>query len=174
MATQNCLLVAHLLDQLNLVSTQVRRVRLSSLPSSAQAVLEALEENGPQSVPQLARGRQTSRQNIQVIVNRLKAQGWVITAANPAHKHSPIVSLTTKATQALGPIAANQEKALEKLGAEFTVEELTNLDAALSKLRLTLPQAFAQKMEQTGVPLAPVASVSWKEPAAEELPVSLL
>src|SRR2546429_4914425 len=41
------------------------------------AVLTAIQEEGPQSVPEIARSQISSRQNVQAIINRLLACGNV-------------------------------------------------------------------------------------------------
>ena len=62
--------------------------------AGAAIVLRTLSEHGPQTVPQIARQRNTSRQNIQIIVNRLTRDGHVEFVNNPAHKRSELVRLT--------------------------------------------------------------------------------
>ena len=44
-------------------------------PSGARSVLLILGRSGAQTVPEIARERGTSRQNIQIVVNRLKTAG---------------------------------------------------------------------------------------------------
>ena len=65
-----------------------------ALPANHRELLETLAEKGPQTVPQLARGRGTSRQNIQILVNRLLQSGSIELVKNPGHKRSFLVQLT--------------------------------------------------------------------------------
>lgn len=58
-------------------------------------LMRLLADGGPQTVPQLARQRHVARQYIQRIANELEEQGLVEFAANPAHKRSKLVRLTT-------------------------------------------------------------------------------
>src|SRR6266436_1557435 len=58
------------------------------LLAGAANVLQILARSGSQTVPQIARARATSRQNIQVVVNRLVTVGYVEAVQNPAHKRS--------------------------------------------------------------------------------------
>jgi len=71
------------------------------LPAGGQEVLEILEAHGDQTVPQIARLRGTSRQNIQILVNKLQQDGCVELANNPAHKRSNLVRATNKGSARL-------------------------------------------------------------------------
>src|SRR5678815_4790710 len=64
------------------------------LPVAGVHLMETLLVHGPQTVPQIGRRKLTSRQNIQVLVNRLVRAGWVYLEPNPAHKRSALVCLT--------------------------------------------------------------------------------
>jgi DNA-binding MarR family transcriptional regulator len=68
-----------------------------------------LEQHGPHTVPEIARVLGSSRQNIQVLVNRLAAQGCVELTGNPAHKRSGLVHLTEQGTRLLA-MATQQER----------------------------------------------------------------
>src|SRR5437879_9562655 len=74
------------------------------------AVLQLLQQTGPQTVPQLARTRGTSRQNIQLIVNRLAKAGHLTLGSNPAHKRSALFELT-ESGQSLLARTTEREKA---------------------------------------------------------------
>src|SRR6266702_174946 len=78
-------------------------------PAGGLSVVRVLDGYGPQTVPQIARLRGTSRQNIQMLVNRLEAQECVEFSRNPAHKRSGLVSLT-EFGRALFATAVEQEK----------------------------------------------------------------
>ncbi|PWU09294.1 MAG: hypothetical protein C5B50_27655 [Verrucomicrobia bacterium] len=77
--------------------------------------LEILARCGPQTVPQIARMRNTSRQNSQVVVNRLEREGYVETTRNPAHKRSDLVSLTAKGKEVLEHILERKQQVNESL-----------------------------------------------------------
>lgn len=67
-----------------------------SLHSGERGILRVLEKSGPCTVPQIARAQSTSRQNVQIIINRLSAEGQVEFRANPAHQRSKLVALTVR------------------------------------------------------------------------------
>src|SRR5271157_1804625 len=77
-----------------------------------RGVLRSLDSEGPQTVPQMARARNVSRQHIQVLVNGLFEDGLVVSEENPAHRKSPLVCLTAKGTRRL---AAAEERELQLL-----------------------------------------------------------
>src|SRR6266404_3443610 len=66
------------------------------LPSGGDNVLTLLAKHGALTVPQIGRLNSTSRQNIQIIVNRLARENCVELAHNPAHKRSELVRLTDR------------------------------------------------------------------------------
>ena len=70
-----------------------------ALYSGERSILRILKEAGPSTVPQIARVRSTSRQNVQVIINRLSAEGRVELRSNPSHKRSKLVALTPRGKQ---------------------------------------------------------------------------
>jgi DNA-binding MarR family transcriptional regulator len=79
----------------NRLKVVVRQVHLENhLPANGRAILQMLIRNGPRTVPQLARARATSRQSIQILVNRFESQGWLRFTSNPEHKRSDLVQLT--------------------------------------------------------------------------------
>lgn len=58
--------------------------------------LRTLVNEGPQTVPDMARSKPVSRQHCQTIVNALEAQGLVEFIDNPKHKTSKLVRATKK------------------------------------------------------------------------------
>jgi DNA-binding MarR family transcriptional regulator len=58
--------------------------------------LRTLVNDGPQTVPNMARSKPVSRQHCQTIVNALEAQGLVEFVDNPKHKTSRLVRVTKK------------------------------------------------------------------------------
>ena len=58
--------------------------------------LRQLIQEGPQTVPDMARSKPVSRQHCQTIVNALEAQGFVEFIDNPKHKTSKLVRVTKR------------------------------------------------------------------------------
>jgi DNA-binding MarR family transcriptional regulator len=59
-------------------------------------LLRLLIQNGPQTVPELARLRPISRQHCQTIINGLADGGYIEFVENPKHKRSHLVRVTKK------------------------------------------------------------------------------
>lgn len=158
----------------------------NGIPSTGRQILRLLAQHGPQSVPQMARRRCTSRQNIQVLVNRLVREGCVELAGNPAHKRSSLFLLTERGRDVLAASTV-QEDGLLTLAAYFSIQELQSASRLLQQLRQRLgPEFPVPKLAQASqTPKNPVPEGKLVEhleireagPAGEppeELPVSLL
>jgi DNA-binding MarR family transcriptional regulator len=167
-----------------------------NLPLGGKAILQNLARFGRQTVPQIARGRSSSRQNIQVLVNRLESGGWVELGENPAHKRSDLIQLTERGEDLLA--AANEREAAFLAGLLTHTKEAEVLSAGklLSRLRALLegrePTAIARLAKPTKVrskrriqratfkPPTPAPATEIQEPiptpelAEEEFPVNLL
>ncbi len=100
-----------------------------------QDVLQILAESGAQTVPQIARVRSTSRQNIQILVNRLKARGCVELVDNPAHKKSVLVRLTPRGQALLTSALAEQERFKTNLLSHLGENELSDAVNLLRRVR---------------------------------------
>ncbi|WP_109471415.1 MarR family winged helix-turn-helix transcriptional regulator [Ornithinimicrobium cavernae] len=61
-----------------------------------RAVLERLHDDGPQTVPSIARRLYVTRQGVQTLVDRARELGLVQTRPNPEHRRSHLVALTPR------------------------------------------------------------------------------
>ena len=111
------------------------------VPEGGWSVLEVLANGRPQTVPQIGRLRATSRQNIQMLVNRLQRRGWVESVGNPAHKRSSLISLTEKGTAVAREVAASQASVLEGLSGRCSEAELGAAASLLRRLRQLVAEA---------------------------------
>lgn len=101
-------------------------------------LLQLLGEHNNLTVPQLARLRGTSRQNVQILVNRLIAEGCVELNGNPAHKRSALVYLTEQGRTRLR-LAREHEHQLEaELLSSFSEAQLSLGLQLLGRLREVL------------------------------------
>lgn len=111
------------------------------LPLAARGVLEVLEEHGELSVPQIGRLKTTSRQNIQILVNRLLAEGYVEKKSNPAHRRSGLVSLTEKGGEVLSQELPGEREVLSLISEEVSEQDLLQAIGTLRRLQTKLRQA---------------------------------
>lgn len=112
--------------------------RKEELPVGSKRLLQLLWSNGPQTVPQIARARASSRQNIQMLVNHLAEGGWVECVENPAHKRSDRVRLTGRGEAMLNVAIEREARFLEPLLNQVTEQEILSAGKLLSRLRAFL------------------------------------
>ena len=113
------------------------------ITAAMRAVLERLARGGPQTVPDMARARNVSRQHIQKIVDGLGEVGLIDLNANPAHKRSPLIVLSADGRKQFKIIEKREAAILASIGKDL---EGHNLTAATTTLR-ALTGAF-QDWEQ--------------------------
>lgn len=173
-------------DLANRLKTQARRThRGEQLSASGRILLQTLQLQGQQTVPALAHIRSTSRQNIQVLVNRLAAAGYIEFVVNPDHKRSDLVGLTEAGRALLSSANEREASLLATLLPHTTEAEVRDAAELLRKLRLLLggerkrrkanrkPEANAHSVviAETETVSAPTADSAQDE---DELPVNLL
>ena len=111
------------------------------LSDTKRGVLMNLHRLGPQTVPQMARSRQVSRQNIQTIVNLLLDDGYIELIDNPAHKRSSMVSLTLNGESYVEEMNHLERDILSRL--DFDIENKEILKAA--EVLKTLHKTFKSR-----------------------------
>jgi DNA-binding MarR family transcriptional regulator len=67
----------------------------------AWGLMKSLDQQGPQTIPELARARPVSRQHIRALAQSLIRRGWIASVPNPAHRRSFLLQLTPGGRQAL-------------------------------------------------------------------------
>lgn len=120
--------------------------RDAGVTSAMRAVMEGLAEGGPATVPEIARAKLTSRQNIQVLVDGLVADGLVTLAANPAHRRSPLVALSPAGRKTFAAMRRKEMGALAELSACLADRDLDGAIRTLDSLVRTLDQALIGRM----------------------------
>ena len=108
------------------------------IPAASLAALLVLQRSGPQTVPQIAQARCSSRQNIQILMNRLQQEGLVEFASNPGHKRSALVRLTEHGQSIVSTAAQEDTEFTTKFLPTFSRMELSSATEVLSKLRKLL------------------------------------
>lgn len=103
-----------------------------------RGILRQLREEGPLTVPELARLRGVSRQYVQTVVNDLTAAGHIEAKPNPDHKRSPRLSVAKSGVAFLEAAADREEPFAEALAADFKRSELGEALDLLQRLRTAL------------------------------------
>ena len=171
-----------LFDQIMALGIQLRQ--RADLPNAEYAVLEMISRIGPMTVPQIARARSTSRQNIQILIDRLEAIGRVGWNGNPVHKKSLLVHLTENGRASLAASESVQKHLLLKLGSQLSEAEVGGTLSVLSQVRGILSAdrkdsasgKQSQPRKPTARPAGPTKLDSGKEmeDRADEFPINLL
>ena len=116
--------------------------RRPELTDACRGVLRDLARLGPRTVPQLARGRDCSRQHVQVLVNRLVADGMAELIANPDHRRSSLVELTEGGRAALEAMWRREAELAEGLPLGSPRADLERAVGVMRELRRALEQAL--------------------------------
>jgi DNA-binding MarR family transcriptional regulator len=129
-----------LFTEVTALANQLRKTtafvnRQDNSPQAGWSILRTLGRLGPQTVPDIARARALSRQNIQILVNRLEAQGYVAVTPNPAHKRSGLVELAERGRRLLAGVMERESATLEALVPHVSRSRLVPAARLLRQLR---------------------------------------
>jgi DNA-binding MarR family transcriptional regulator len=109
--------------------------------AGGRAVLEALQCGGPMSVSEIARRRYVTRQHIQTLVNGLLADGLVTTSDNPAHRRSPLISVTPAGVTLIRRMTDREQQFLGGLQFAVDRQEIERARRTLAAVRDTIGAA---------------------------------
>jgi DNA-binding MarR family transcriptional regulator len=132
-----------LLNEIHWVSAELKK-RAAGSPEeqrvllATRGLLQTLADRGQQTVPAIAEARNTSRQNIQIIANRLADLGCVEFVTNPHHKKSDLLRLTPKGQALLTSNAAEETRTITDLSPHLRKTEVDAAVACLGHLRSLL------------------------------------
>lgn len=85
------------------------------ITAAMRAVMEHLAERGAATVPDIARAKQVTRQNIQVLADALIAAGLAEARENPGHRRSGLVALTGRGEKTFAAMRDREGRALAKI-----------------------------------------------------------
>ena len=112
-----------------------RMLEAHGINPSQRAVLEFLQRDDRRTVSEMARRRNVSRQHVQVTVNALLALGLVAARDNPAHKRSPLITLTARGRQLFARIEREEARLLAGLEGDFDEADLAVSINTLARLQ---------------------------------------
>lgn len=115
------------------------------ITAAMRAVMEAIDENGEQTVPRFARTKNVTRQHIQVLVNSLVEAGLAMTRPNPADKRSPLVALTRE-----GKVAFARMRQREKTVFDELTRALASCDLEATHVTLAALHAYLDNKLEKG------------------------
>ena len=110
------------------------------ISAAMRAVMEALSDAGPMTVPKIAEAKGVTRQHIQVLCDQLIAKGILAAEPNSKHARSPLVGLTKAGRQQFAEIAAREAELLERLARGFDPARMAQLRATLAEFARQLSE----------------------------------
>ena len=102
--------------------------------AAMRAVMEHLAEEGAATVPEIARAKKVSRQNIQVLVDALAAAALVESRDNPAHRRSPHIVLSDRGRTVFRTMRRRERALLAALAAGLPADAIERATATLKAL----------------------------------------
>jgi len=135
--------VRSLLDQTRSLERRVRDAAeeyLQDLGISAgsRLLLRFLSDEGPTTVPSIARARGVSRQHIQTVVDGLRLRDLVERIENPAHKRSKLIRLSPLGELLLAEVDRREESVWLGLNLNVRRRELDAATDTIGQLRARL------------------------------------
>jgi DNA-binding MarR family transcriptional regulator len=126
-----------------------RMTRPAGQTSARWQVLGAIDRE-PRTVSQIARIMGLIRQSVQRTADRLRAEGIVTYADNPAHRRANLVTLTARGRSVLNWVTQQQVVWANELGARLGETELRRALRVIQALREILePTDRAQRTGRT-------------------------
>ena len=111
-----------------------------------RALIERLDDQGPQTVPQIAAWLDVARQAVQRVVDDARALGYVEVRDNPVHRRSHLIALTARGRDAFQRLHADEVDTLAEVAADIDRADLLTCAAVLEHLTT----ALARRSGSTG------------------------
>jgi len=102
--------------------------------ASMRAVMEFLNEHGANTVPDIARAKNVSRQHIQLLVDALNEKGLIELLQNPTHKRSPLIGLTQSGAETYSEMQARERDVLMQFSRKLSADDVASANRCLEKL----------------------------------------
>ena len=112
----------------------------SGITAAERAVLEFLYPDKRNSVPEIAKRYDVSRQHIQVTVNALLDRDLLRREDNPQHKRSPLIRLSRSGRDTFAEVRRIESGLIDSIFADVDDAELASTLRALRKIYNTLQQ----------------------------------
>jgi DNA-binding MarR family transcriptional regulator len=107
---------------------------VTSWGAGSYGFLRSLAQEGPLTVPEIARARPTSRQRMQRLADELAREGLVGFSANPRHRRSRLVRLTAKGEARYRAMTERLLKLSESLTRGLSASELATARRVVNSL----------------------------------------
>lgn len=103
--------------------------------SARRGILRGLARYGAQSVPQLARARSVTRQNVQPVVDALVSEGLAVAIVNPRNRRSPLFAVTERGMALAKRFDDNDSRVLAAVARGLSADDLSTTSRTLRLVR---------------------------------------
>jgi DNA-binding MarR family transcriptional regulator len=138
---------ALLFHRLRIVADQIHHQ--GEMSGGLRSILRSLDKLGAQTVPQMARARNVSRQHVQMLVNQLVKESCAEMVPNPAHKRSALVRLTAQGKKVADSMYHREVKLLNQSDLGVTDPELQEAAETLRAVRALFESEQWKKLLKT-------------------------
>ena len=97
-------------------------------------LMRSLKQEGPQTVPALARARPVARQHIQKLADAMLASGLIERIDNPGHRRSKLLRLTAKGESTFAAIDSRVSAVAARIAEGMVLRELRTTARVLKEL----------------------------------------
>lgn len=104
-----------------------------ALSASQRAVLEFLDHQEPDTLVNLARAHDVSRQHIQQVIKELMQMNLVESIDNPQHKRSFLIQTTSQGRKVFAQIKNSETSLFKSISQQFTQEEIQSTLSTLKQ-----------------------------------------
>ncbi len=108
------------------------------ITAAMRAVVEFLNNEGQATVPQIAKAKNVSRQNIQQLSDQLVEKDVIEYVDNPDHKRSKFLRLTQHGLEIFAQISERETFALRDIAVTLEDQDVKNATAMLRQLRAAI------------------------------------
>jgi len=106
-----------------------------------RSLVSALDRDGAQTVPHLAKARGVSRQHVQTAINGLIEAKAVASAANPAHRRSNLLELTAAGRKLAESLREKEAEAMADFDLGIPAKEMESIADSLKTICKRLDKA---------------------------------
>ena len=100
------------------------------------SILEQLNEHGPQTAPELARGLLVSRQSAQQLIDPMLTMGLLERIKNPMHARSWVIQTTKKGIKVFNKIEKQRELMLSELIQDLNRDSVRTCAQVISQISM--------------------------------------
>jgi DNA-binding MarR family transcriptional regulator len=103
--------------------------------SVRRGILRGLGRYGPQTIPEMARARSVTRQNVQPVVAELEREGLIERIENPRHRRSPRFAITAAGLDLVARMDKNDTRVLAAVGRGLAAADIATTARTLRAVR---------------------------------------